>query len=100
MSADYWAVCPRCLKRAHAKYQEGIDAVAALLAKLTEQERKIVHPTVKEADPEDYRTFREDYEFYVNPATARVEVSFSGHCTECGFGIDFSDEREIPGMDE
>lgn len=99
MSADGWAVCPRCLKRARVKYQEGLDGVAALLAKLTEEERKIVNPSVKAVNSEDYRTFREDYEFYVND-DGEVEVSYSGHCQVCELGIDFEDKRQIEGVSE
>lgn len=100
MSADNWEICPRCVNRAEKALAAKAMKLTELMEKLDADERKLVSTDLGSVNPEDYRTFREDYEFYVNPATARVEVSYSGHCTECELGIDFADEREIPGIDE
>lgn len=53
---------------------------------------------VKKVDPEDYRTFRELYEFY-GASSGVIKVDFSGHCTVCELALDFTDEHPIPGLD-
>ena len=63
MSADNWAICPRCLKRA----PEG-------------------------ADKWEYQTFREDYEIW-GAEEGFIEVNYSGTCRACGLHLDFEMPR-------
>ena len=59
MSADNWAVCPRCLKRA----PDG-------------------------ADKWEYQTFREDYEFW-GAEEGHVTATYSARCHVCGLTLNF-----------
>jgi hypothetical protein len=71
MSADNWTTCKRC---ADAQLV-GASAI----------------PPARETLP---TTFREDYEIY-GADKGVVKVSYSGHCQNCGYGIDFEYERPI-----
>lgn len=75
MSADNWAVCPRCIGEARS-----ID----------------FGPIVPEVDEELYRTFREDYEFY-GADEGVVTASYSGHCRKCGLETDFEHAHRFFG---
>lgn len=59
MSADNWAICPRCESNAE------LQALAPVV------------------DSEQFRTFREDYEFY-GADVGEVHAVYSGRCTVCG----------------
>lgn len=49
--------------------------------------------TEASAPVESTRTFREDYEFWIDGET--VMVSYSGMCDRCGSGVVFKDSRAI-----
>ena len=66
MSADNWAICPRCRKRS------------------------------PEADKWEFQTFREDYEFWGVEETEAVNVNYSGRCRVCGLAIDFEFSVPLP----
>jgi hypothetical protein len=52
----------------------------------------VVHlPTLGGPEP---KTFREDYEIY-GAQDGVVKVSYSGHCSRCGSGLDFKAEYPI-----
>lgn len=93
MSADNWAICPRC-QRDHAKTieaaQEKARAAYGTLP-VEEYERLAVEAQVI-AKSEVERTFREDYEIY-GAEDGTIIVSYSGHCQNCNLGLDFKDER-------
>jgi len=95
VSADNWAVCPRCEKLR----QEGLAAERATLdlaygtvplvvfdAMRAELEAKLAeHPQ---------RTFREDYEFYgIDEGT--LGVSYRGSCKTCGLSFTLSQEHDV-----
>lgn len=94
MSADNWAVCPSCLAVA-----EETKAAQARLA-----QEAYGHVEIEEFDrlrieastpinQDKLRTFREDYEFWMDGTV--VNVSYDGRCTVCGTGVKFSDVRPI-----
>lgn len=71
MSADNWAVCPSCT---------------------------VNLPNLLGPDP---RTFREDYEFWLDDrdlAHPVVGYSYSGFCTVCGTGVKFNGMQDIKLM--
>jgi hypothetical protein len=87
MSADNWAVCPRCL------HQAKVD-LEALKAEAREKYGKVTISTVlaEEVDEENYRMFREDYEFY-GVETGTLEISYRGECTKCGLKHEYGDKQ-------
>lgn len=70
MSADNWAICPRCLNE--AKINAG--AFGYLL------------------DPYKFQTFREDYEIY-GAKDGIISVNYAGYCQVCNLSFSFKDER-------
>ena len=99
MSADNWAICPRCLhfaeaqktaleKKANAAY--GKIGVAQYLALKEKAEKPI--------DKEILRTFREDFELGMS-SDGQFAVSYSGSC-QCGFKYSFKHEQQIEATNE
>lgn len=100
MSADNWAVCPRCAKRHEAALVEGSERVAEAYGKVTVEEWDRMRAEQREAEqkvPE--RTFREDYEFY-GAEDGEVVANYSGSCTACGLTLNFVDHHAIEGIDQ
>lgn len=104
MSASNWAICPRCLQRAKEKATEQLAKIASVLGA---EEAEALQDRLQ-VNEEDFRTFREDYEFYGNwenprspaPATGayKITASYSGSCEECGLGVDFEHTEPIKGV--
>lgn len=96
MSASNWAICPQCVKRARENL---VKSLRNLRENLSPEDFALVQRTMANVDPEDFRTFREDFEFSgnwelfggvpENGAAPTITASYSGHCEECGFGTDF-----------
>jgi len=99
MSADNWAVCPRCV--AHAKKTEAkqLAKVMATYGKVPVADFDAARAAIKPVEKEVYRTFREDYEIY-GASDGAVVVDYAGHCSKCGLGLSFKDQRPIPGAEE
>ena len=93
MSADNWAVCPRCLAKA-------VKAHMLLTGEIKGNEtmspdvKRLALSAIPDVDPEDYRTWREDYEFS-GVTTGWITASYSGSCTECGLSADFTSLHDI-----
>lgn len=103
MSADNWAVCPRCLYEAKKRKAAAVEAAAALYGKVPAEEfdeRRQAADAV-DVDPEHFRTFREDYEQGVSdptgadPDRAEYFVSYGGACSVCGLEHEFKHETEF-----
>ena len=88
MSADHWATCPRCLDSAKSVASREREAVMALYGEVPPEEFDRRREGLREVDPEDYRTFREDYEFY-GAEEGEVTASYSGSCKSCGLATGF-----------
>jgi hypothetical protein len=97
MSADNWAICPRCIKRAEADRAAQIAATGASYGKVSEQEYVEAVKAIRDVNPEDFRTFREDYEI-CGAKDGEVTVSYSGSCSVCGISLSFTDHHAIPGV--
>lgn len=95
MSADNWAVCPRCLARAREAEAEQLAAVMASYGKVPVEEFDQARAAIKPVNPEDFRTFREDYEI-TGADECVVKVSYGGGCGKCGLGLRFTDEHPLP----
>jgi hypothetical protein len=100
MSADNWAVCPRCLDRAkaesEARFQAAFDAYGKVPAAEYERLRAEAQAPV---DEDSFETFREDYEIY-GAKSGTITVSYSGHCQTCGLNIDFKHEHPFYEREE
>lgn len=94
MSADNWAICPRCLSEAGEKDQAEIERVAALYGKVPVEEFDAQRAALKPIDPEDYRTLREDYEFS-GAEEGTVEADYSCCCSKCGLGTSFNASKQF-----
>lgn len=95
MSADNWAICPRCLDRAKAasaaRFQTAVDAYGKVPPDEYERLRSEAQTPI---DEDSFQTFREDYEFY-GASEGTVVASYSGHCGTCNLGVDFKHEHKF-----
>ncbi len=93
MSADNWAICPRCLMLAsseqEARFQAAVDAYGKVPA---EEYERLRAEAQQPFDEDGFQTFREDYEIY-GASEGTITVSYSGHCSKCNLGLDFKHER-------
>jgi hypothetical protein len=89
MSASNWEICPACLKKAVMAAAAERERVMGLYGTVSVEEFDAARAALKTVDPEDHRTFREDYEFY-GAASGTVNASYSGACTACGLRVDFT----------
>jgi hypothetical protein len=97
MSASNWAICPKCIVGARlAAERQHADAMASY-GTVPAEEFQARIASIKDVNPEDFRTFREDYEIY-GTEDGEVTVSYSGHCRTCGAGLEFTDRHVIPGV--
>lgn len=87
MSADNWAVCPRCWARAKAKADDEAETVRSLYGTVPVEEFDELRAGLVRPDPEDYATFREDYEFY-GADEGEVTAEYKGHCNVCDLGAE------------
>ena len=97
MSADNWAVCPRCKKREMNAIAELDRKVEAMYGQLSIDDFLVMRQeaqTRREALPMRIATFREDYEIY-GAEDGAVEVHYSGSCKDCGLKLKFTDYRPL-----
>jgi len=85
MSANNWAVCPRCRARAEDEKAGQQAAVAEAYGKVPVEEFDALRAEAsKTVDLEGLRTFREDWDLGVFTGGDDVEVHYTGGCTVCG----------------
>lgn len=99
MGADNWAICPRCLRRARKEHDERVAAVAALYGKVPVEEFDAERAALGDVDPEDFRTYREDYEFY-GAESGEVTASYGGVCETCDLRLDFKHTHPLEDADD
>lgn len=96
MSADNWAVCPACYSEALDEWERLGKRVDESYGKIPVEEFDILRQEYNEGvEEEDYRTFREDYEFWVPEDDGVVKFSYKGYCKVCGVGTEFKEERRF-----
>lgn len=101
MSADNWAICPRCILGKQDEKEAQRVAAEEAYGKVSAAEYMSMHEEAdKPINSEACRTFREDYEIGLSENMDGtfdpvVIVSYSGHCAECGLSIDFRDDRTL-----
>lgn len=103
MSADNWAVCPRCRQRAKDKCDEAISAHAQALREAYGKVSPDEYADLAKNQPEKFDEddmaddFREDYEVgvYYKDGAARFCCDYSGECEKCGFTINRREDYAI-----
>ena len=101
MSADNWAICPRCkskrVKAADAAQRKADDAYGKVdveeFDRLRSEARRMAAEAISESH--DYRTFREDYEIY-GAEDGEVVIRYSGGCTRCDLSLTVESEHPLP----
>lgn len=97
MSADNWAICPRCVKVVTDKKAEIEQKLRESYGKVSRDEYlDLLQATNAEIEVEDYRTFREDYEIGVYYKDNQFFISYRGRCTKCGLEKSFKHTEVIP----
>lgn len=95
MSADSWSICPRCLKIAQQAHEGTTAKAEAMYGKVSiEDFEKIRAAAKKNIEPEDYRTFREDYEFY-GAEQGEVVADYHGECANCHLELTFRTSKKL-----
>lgn len=94
MSADNWDICPKCLTEATAKAERKSASVSKLYGTVPVDEFDRRRAELKPVEREDYRTFREDYEFY-GADEAYVEASYRGSCSKCGLSVKLTARKDF-----
>lgn len=99
MSADNWAVCPRCDVVNKQRLEQFDAQIAAAYGKVTigefEQLRaERTKMAQKFSSVRASNTLREDYEVYTDEVGVFV-VSYSASCGECGFDFDFDHSKQL-----
>jgi len=90
MSADNWGICPSCYNKALQSKNADRKTVEESYGKISlEDFNKMFKEAARKVEPEDFRTLREDYEIGVD-REGTFEVTYSGHCSECGFIFRFN----------
>lgn len=88
MSADNWAICPRCLDRELAAARaKQVEADAAYGTATQDEYEALLLEARKPIDPEKFRTFREDYEFY-GASDGVVTADYGGACSVCHLSVE------------
>lgn len=94
MSADNWEVCPKCLAKAKEAADKKRAGIYAQYGKVSPEEFDRLRGGLSAVDPEDFRSFREDYEFY-GASEGELRVSYSGGCQECGLRVGLTTSKKF-----
>jgi hypothetical protein len=89
VSADNWAICPRCVARWHTEVeteQARVDDLYGLVPVAEFDEARLALQAKKATTHEP--TFREDYEIY-GAEDGEVVATYSGGCAACGLRLEF-----------
>lgn len=99
MSADNWAVCPRCNLVASRAADERAAAVTTLYGKVPleeyERARSELLMSMSAERMGVTETFREDWEIY-GAETGVVKISYRGSCLTCGLSASHEHELVLP----
>lgn len=84
MSADNWAICPKCKKalKKEPKTAYGEATEAEYLE------------SIKERDDQLFYSLREDYTLGINEE-GEFSVYYGAHCEVCGFKYEFSHKENL-----
>lgn len=97
MSADNWAICPRCSARQLREIRDREAAANAAYGVLPIAEWKVLDEAAR-LIPAPKQTLREDYEIGV--VEDRLCIDYSGSCYECRLTVRFTHESIVEGIDQ
>lgn len=86
MSADNWAICPKCQKN-----RETVSDVEALYGRIPRADYEKRMQAALRPMPV---TLREDYALGIQP-DGTFAISYGASCKVCGFKFDYSHEEEL-----
>lgn len=96
MSADNWAVCPRCLSREEKRKAELKVRARAAYGVMPIEEFDVLRAEADEPiDIQKLHSFREDYEIY-GADEGTVTVVYAGSCKVCSLALKFEEYHPIP----
>jgi len=102
MSADNWATCPRCLRREQIRLNSERVEAQSLYGRVDRQEYEAAIaalPSQSTPDPDDFTTFREDYEFY-GAEDGVIVADYKGMCSKCGLSVELRAEKRFWEIDD
>jgi hypothetical protein len=94
MSADSWSTCPRCYDRAKTASDKERVRVMALYGTVPVDEFDAARHALKTPTPDEFVTFREDYEFW-GADTGEIQASYRGGCGVCGLAVELTASKRF-----
>jgi hypothetical protein len=92
VSADNWAICPKCLAKAVAEKEAARKRADDAYGKLPAVEwRKLADEAAREIGPNT--SLREDYWFSMGEG-GQFEAKYRGDCQDCDFVFEFMEKRQ------
>lgn len=88
MSADNWAICPKCYAAKEAAREQAILSAGKSYGKVAPSEYVEAASEAQKAC-EHEQTFREDYEIGMGK-DGEFSVGYSGQCSACRFAYKFN----------
>ena len=93
MSADNWAICPKCKLKSEKEYTEQLAYAKSQYGVISSDEyRELIIEAEKPVIFEE--SMREDYEIGVE-SDGEFSVSYSCCCQTCGFLFKFKHEEKV-----
>jgi hypothetical protein len=98
MSADNWAMCPRCLLRHEAEVLTKKTTAEAAYGKVSLQEwQDLQEAAIAARKPIAERNFREDYDIGMD-TNGELDISYSGNCSKCGWSVSYGHSFKPEGL--
>jgi len=94
MSADNWAICPKCKKSEDAKQEKLRKKATAAYGKVPPDEYLKLLEAAN--NPQEMReTLREDYQIGVMD-DGEFDIEYSAYCDKCGFKFSYKHAEDVP----
>ena len=94
MSADNWAVCPKCNKQQAEARQKREDEIKAMYGAVPAEKWLEAKKQFEATEEREEYTLREDYEIGITP-DGEFYAIYSGGCRECSFSFEFKHEEKV-----
>ena len=101
MSADRWAICPKCYVKARVAQTEAAEAArAAYGVKPIEEFDRLRAEAARPLDSETLESLREDWDIGVyaddeDDGRFSLVIAYAGKCQTCGFEVVYRYERRV-----
>ena len=93
MSADRWAICPKCRKKAVGEKESLIKKAEDGYGQLSQKDYETI--VFDSRTPINLtETLREDYEIYMED-DGLFSVEYSASCDTCGFKYNFNHSEQV-----